>query len=336
MRHSELWLRTQTGYWMTTIAGKQVKLSQDRAEARKMLYDLLAHRDDQAQTIRPSFRKLADLYLCHCERTQAKTTFTNKKHYLNLFCKQIGRKAVADLRPHHVSAWVAANPHWNESTQSTVKGYLLSVVGWAVAEGLVPDHHLGTMSAGQFRRRERILTQVERQQIRQAVSHNPDLADFLSALELTGARPFSEVAKITAAMIDWATMTIPFDKHKTMKKGKKRTIYLTESLSALLKRKAERRPCGSLFVTRLGNPWSAPALCWHLRKLQKKLGIPKLITYSWRHTFITDALAKGLSADLVAELVGNSPQTIARFYSHLESRRDVMRKAAQAALADVL
>ena len=33
-----------------------------------------------------------------------------------------------------------------------------------------------------------------------------------------------------------------------------------------------------------------------------------------------------------AELVGNSPQSIAKFYSHLESKRDVMKEAARRAI----
>jgi integrase len=133
-------------------------------------------------------------------------------------------------------------------------------------------------------------------------------------------------------MIDWDAGVIPLAQHKNAKKGKKRTIYLNPPLKKLLRRKASERPAGPLFVTRLGNAWTSAALCWHLRRLEKELKIPKLVTYCWRHTFITDALAKGLTADVVAELVGNSPQSVAKFYSHLESKRDALKAAAARAV----
>jgi hypothetical protein len=52
----------------------------------------------------------------------------------------------------------------------------------------------------------------------------PDFADFLRALELTGTRPFSALATVTAQMVDWADETITFAEHKNEKKGKTRTI----------------------------------------------------------------------------------------------------------------
>jgi integrase len=331
-RNPDLWFRKQTGYWYTTIDGEQIKLSKDKTEARRMLYELLAGKAEKAQTILPGFRKIADLYLEYCQQTQAHSSYINRKYYLARFLKYIGKKKVADLRPYHVSDWMGENPQWNETSRATIKGYLLACLNWAVDEGHLKDHPLVRMKVGAFRRRERILTTDEKNRIREAIANNQDLSDFILALELTGARPFSEMARVTADMIHWETGVIPLNKHKNAKKGKKRTIYLTPALETLLQRKVKEHPNGPLFRTRRGNPWTSPALCWHLRRLEEDLQIPPLVTYSWRHTFITDALAKGLTADLVAELVGNSPQSVARFYSHLESKRETLKDAARKAL----
>ncbi len=331
-RQPGLWFRKQTGWWCTTVDGEQVKLSQDKKEAQQKLYELLSGRREKAETVLPTFRKIGDLYLGFVERTMAPSTFQNKLFCLRQFREHVGKMKVQELRPHHVSAWLDASPGWNETTRSTYRSHILACLNWAVEEGHLRDHPLGKMKTGDFLRRERILSADEKARIRGAVRAKGDLADFLLALELTGARPFSEMAAVTAGMIDWASGTIPLKRHKNAKKKKKRTIYITPELEALLRRKCGERPEGPLFVTRLGNAWSAPSLCYHLKNLEEGLKIEGLIAYSWRHTFITDALAKGLTADLVAELVGNSPQSIAKYYSHLESKREVMKEAARKAV----
>lgn len=68
-----------------------------------------------------------------------------------------------------------------------------------------------------------------------------------------------------------------------------------------------------------------------LRRLHyatRKLRIPKVVPYDYRYSFITDALAKGLSSNLIGELVGNSPFVIARNYSHLHQQPATMLEAA--------
>ena len=59
-----------------------------------------------------------------------------------------------------------------------------------------------------------------------------------------------------------------------------------------------------------------------IRRLETKLGIKRFNLYAYRHTFVTDALAKGISADVVAELVAmlcrNVPSnTSANFVRHV-------------------
>lgn len=183
---------------------------------------------------------------------------------------------------------------------------------------------------GRHKRRERYLTAEERKRIRASVK--PDFADFLHALEMTGARPFSELATLTAEMIDWETGTIPFAEHKTAHKGKTRTIYISPNLGELLKRKVKERPAGHLFRNRNGNPWTSHDATRRLHHVTERLGIPRATIYALRHSMISDALANGLSANVIGELVGNSPVVIARNYDHLGKMREVMLAAAARAV----
>jgi hypothetical protein len=45
--------------------------------------------------------------------------------------------------------------------------------------------------------------------------------------------------------------------------------------------------------------------------------MPNLTAYSYRHTFATEWLKKGQSIELLAELMGNTPDVIRMHYSHL-------------------
>ena len=139
-------------------------------------------------------------------------------------------------------------------------------------------------------------------------------------------------------MIDWEEGCIPLVKHKAnARKGKRRVIYLTDESKAMLREMCRERPEGPLFVTRNGIAYNRSNIIGTFRRLERWLGIPKFNPYSYRHTYITEALERGLSSDIVAELVGNTPKTIAKYYSHLESKKNTLRsRAAGARLADVV
>ncbi|OWK35146.1 hypothetical protein FRUB_09988 [Fimbriiglobus ruber] len=166
--------------------------------------------------------------------------------------------------------------------------------------------------------------------MRQACS--PWFLDFLTACEITGARPFGEIAQLTAEMIDWNAGVIEIKQHKNAKKGKTRTIFLTPPLETLLRRMVEKHPTGLLFRTRKNGKWKADAVCYHMRKMERELEIPRLNFYAYRKALITDALEKGISAEVISELVGNSPQAIHDYYNRLSERRNTLKEAAAKAI----
>jgi integrase len=330
-RQPGLWLRSQDGFYYTTIKRKKIRLAKEKKEARKALYELLAKPDvAPADTTRKGFRKVADQYLAYIQRTAAETTFNNFLLYLRAFSDHLGKKAVNDLRVEHVTSFEAKNDHWSKSTVVTVRGIIIGCLNWAVAQQIIDANPIPKLKAGKTTRRERLLTQEERDKIRAAVPQA--MKDFLLALELTGARPFSEVAQLTAQSIDWENGIIPLAKHKNARKGKSRTIFLTPPLEELLKRKIAEHPTGLLFLSPRNAPFTRHLMCWWLRRLEAKTGVPRLNTYLVRHAAITDALEKGISSDVAGELYGNSGETIRRYYSKLSEKRNALKEAARRAV----
>jgi integrase len=157
--------------------------------------------------------------------------------------------------------------------------------------------------------------------------------DFFEFLEQTGCRPFSEAALITPAMIDWTEGTVTFVKHKNARKGKTRVIYLTPKAREILERRAgEKGPDELVFHTCNGFAFSGPNTVQRVRRFEAGCKIPRFSLYSVRHAYITEALERGMSSDIVAELVGNTPKTISRYYSHLDQKKNTLREAAKKAV----
>jgi site-specific recombinase XerD len=101
----------------------------------------------------------------------------------------------------------------------------------------------------------------------------------------------------------------------------------------ILKRLAEKHPKGLLFRNSKGKIWTSHDATRRLHYATRKLGIPKGTVYAVRHKFISDGLEKGLNANVIAELCGNSPLTISRNYDHLSSRKAAMKEAALRAVS---
>jgi integrase len=334
-RPAKIWRRGQNGYYYAKINGKQERLSLDYAEALQIFHRLKAaakkSKGKHARKLSAALGEVCDAFLDLSQKTNAPKTYENQRGYLQSFCDHVGKgRRVYDLTGEEFDAWALAGG-WGESTRSAARAAVLACLNWAARAGRVAENPLAGCRPGRYARRERILTAEEKEKVRAQVRGG--VKDFLFFLEQTGCRPFSEAAKMTAAMIDWADSSITLKKHKNAKKGKARVVYLPTALLERLRELAVHRPEGPLLLTQKGTPWGRAAACKAMRRIEKRTGVKGLTPYAWRHTYITDCLTKGMSASIVAELVGNSTRTIERYYQHLDQKKDVLREAARRAVS---
>ena len=123
--------------------------------------------------------------------------------------------------------------------------------------------------------------------------------------------------------------------HKTKKKtGKPRIFYLTEEMVALTKSLMELHPTGPLFLNSRKKPWTSNAVRCRMRRMREKHGLEKgTVAYSYRHSYVTDALEHGTPIADLAELCGQvDTKMISEYYSKLGTRINHLRKAAQRAI----
>jgi len=104
--------------------------------------------------------------------------------------------------------------------------------------------------------------------------------------------------------------------HKTAK-VKDRVIFLTGPTLEAVKQLVQRYPTGPLFRRKNGGAFGKVSIVDRFMKLKKRLKMPGLTAYSYRHTFAMEMLKAGIDVDSLAELMGNSATVIRLHYSHL-------------------
>jgi integrase len=328
-RPAKVWKRKADGWWCCTIGGKKVRLSQDKKEAEKQFHAMKATEAEESGP-RPTFRRVADDFLSFSKGENPDKTFQTHRTFLQSFCDHIKARRAPDLRPEHVREWLKANPTWGKSTRSLAVQIVKAALNHAVTEKRLVANPLKAVKQGTFAHRTRILTEGEREKIRARVTGT--FKDFMFALEQTGARP-SEVAGLEARMIDWEDGSVDLENHKNKKHGLKRIIYFTPETMALLRRLAAKHPVGLLFRTRHGTKWDTNNAHRWTRVFARELGIKEVFPYAFRHSFINDAIVRGVPLPVIAELVGNSVDVLIRHYVHLAGKKDALKAAAVRAVS---
>lgn len=349
MRHSDIWWRESRKAYYTTINGKQRKLAGTLEESKKLLKKFLGRTTPkQAGRPSPTFKDLAEKYLAHSELNNEPATVKRSSEYLRMFIKHIGDKRVSEICEGDLDEWVRlhAKPTkpngWNDNTTTKAKSTILAVMNYGVKKMNLPDHPLKNVIRGRYTSREEYISVESRKVIFDTVRLNRRyqgrestcMIDFLTALSHTGARPFSEVGKVTAANVDIAGGKWVLPKWKNSKKTKKkRIIYLTDELKEISARLMLQYPQGPLFRNAFGRVWTAKSLHRRISTITKKTGI-KFTVYGFRHSFITDALSRGVAIAMVAQLCGTSIATIQKHYAHLENKDDELRANLHQALGE--
>jgi integrase len=332
-RPRKIWRRKGSKYFYTKIDGRQTRLETTEAASQRTLERILRGHASGPATPGITFVRLADQFLDHSQATNERETFEVHRLFLQSFTDFVGKqRQVIRLCETDLDKWCRLQTTWGENTCVRAKAIVLAALNHGIKKLGMPVHPLMHVRPGTCGSRDRYLTLEEREKIRIAVKGA--FADYIFALEQTGARPFSEVAKVTASNVnlELGTWTLEKWKNSRKQKGLKRTIYLTPSMLELTRRLMNQYPEGPLFRNTCGRAWTRQALTARFRALGERLGIENLMAYNIRHLFITDALARGIPVAVVAELCGTSIQTIQKHYNHMNVMHDVLREAARKAV----
>ncbi|MCA9035161.1 MAG: site-specific integrase [Planctomycetaceae bacterium] len=287
---------------------------------------------------------VVDAYLEHLKASASAQYVDQASRSLNDFCSFCGGLGATELKKKHVRDWVAGHPSWkSDNTKRDNMTIVMAAFNHAVKEEelLETNPISGLKKPAAFARvtyfREDEIQEVieycNRPPKKKAVSLSPT-GEFFRMLLQTGARPFSELAKMTAddvcetdkgmvIRIKAGTDDDGNYRHKAAKKtGKDRVIYLFEESEEAIRSLIERFPRGSnipLFRTPRGQSWKhcngvmafcriKHALGWDADQEKKHLSL-----YTCRHTYAKRILSgywtgHPATIETLAGLMGNTPK----------------------------
>lgn len=352
-RHPKPWFREQTRSWYVKINGVQHPLGRhtgpdvpkkdDRGdwhppkEVEKAWHRLMSGEGLEVPSKDLTLPGLVAEFLADAALTCTPETVQWYGAFLNDFADRFPKLKPQDVAETHVRRWLAAERRrpWGPTTHRAAITVLKRLLNWAVKNHRksVLVNPIASMERPAAARRERVLAVGEWAEILSWYPPGDPFRDFLVAIRESGVRP-GEVMKVTAADVNFELGVWVIQGKTTKRTGKARVVYMTETLRELTVRLVALHPEGPLFRNEDGNPWNRQAVRDRFRRKQKSKGLdPKVVAYTFRHTWATDALEAGVPDATVAELMGHSGTAMLhKHYSKLREKREHLKRAAEQAV----
>lgn len=271
------WYRKFDDGWYATVDGKRTRLRDHtgktiqgkdmRADAELAIARLKLSIPQQLSETPVLVANVADAYLGHIKGFACAEHIVNATHTMNDFCSFCGALPATELKKQHVRDWVAQHTTWK--SDNTKRDHMIIVsaaFNHAVKEAELlesnPVAHLKKPPA--FARvtyyKDHEITELLQYCNRPREWRKPcrqNFGEFFKMLLLTGARPFSELARVTADNIQETEkgMIIRIKagtdengnyRHKSAKKtGKDRVIYLFPEAEEIIRGLMKAFPKGS-------------------------------------------------------------------------------------------
>jgi integrase len=273
-------------------------------------------------------------------------TLDSYDYTLSLISARIGTRRLVDLVPEDVDQLLAdlAREGYARNVILRVRSYLTAALDHALARRRVTWNaaRLAVMPVTEPPRKGRALTAGEFAAFQGAADQDRLGAMFLLALA-TGARPGEYIALEWSRLnLDAGTMTIQASMKRVKNRPQlgdvkhatagERTIGLPSWAIAALRshrvRQSEERlkagPTWSsdwpdlVFTTTVGTPVDPRRINRrNLHRICESAGIEGNVNpYDTRHTVASQLLDNGVPIEKVADVLGNSPLTVARYYRH--------------------
>jgi integrase len=340
-RPSKPWFRESKGIWYCTMGGRKLSLGvkgrENEKEAVMAWHRLFANgtpeptpepreevkQEPEAEGV--SVGEVLMAFLADCEGRVKPKTLHDYKVFLNDFMAKHGKVKVSALTT-AMAEQHARKPTWSGSTQNDFLGILASAFTWAERMRLIDRTPLaGLRKPPKASRGAKSVVSAET--VQQLLAHADDeFAALVRFLWLTGCRP-SEAGGLQVEEVRWEERCAILQEHKTAHRGKVRVIYLSDAALDILREQQAEHPRGYLFRRPTGGRWTTHSITQKFARVSRVAGV-KVTAYGLRHTFATDALAKGVPDAQVAALMGHSgTATLHKHYSHLTARSQALREA---------
>lgn len=362
-QHGSAWHWKQTNCWYYTEPGtkKRIALFDEqgeriRGQQNKDVARLALARVQLATELAPppvvssgdwTVAKVCEVYLEDLHQSAVPAWATEVQRWLNDFCGYCGALQVDELKKKHLRKWIQKHKTWNHNTQHSVIASVKAAFNYCCKfDDLVSNPVSGYQKPSRTARVTAFTPEDEAALYREA---SEPMGLFIKALILTGARPYSELAKVTADHVVETRQGMYYllkartkdgrYGHKSAKKtGKDRRIMLCDEMDGITRELILTAPKGSgrpLFRTIRNKQWKCTNAVLRFLHLRRKLELPDdRCMYTCRHTFAKRTLSgyytgQPVTIEVLAGLMGNTPKVC---WDHYASWTDQYNAPLWAAL----
>lgn len=343
MRQPKPFYKQSHKAWYVERGGKQVCLvkgdkTETQDQAHREYHRLMA--GELPTTSKTTVAEIVAQFLAWCEKNRAPATAKWYAKYLDhspksakvrrTFLDYIGdRKLISDLKPNNVQRWLDDRYEGvSDNYKNCAARAVATCFNWAADLQILEGNPVKGFKRPSPQARECYLTPDQWKRLIDSV--DGPFADLLWFLHETGARP-QEARIVAASHFDKAGRRLVLERKNSKGKRVRRVIRLNDKALRIVTRLALQHPEGPLFKNNRGRAWTNFSLNCRFRALRAKFGFP-VFAYVLRHTFITDALVRGVDPLTVAALAGHKDAAmIMKVYSHLcENDEHLAAKLRQA------
>lgn len=326
--------------WYVLIRGTEHKLGSDREAAFKAFHLLMS--TDAPVTINATVADLIERFLTWMKENRKKSTHEWYRNHCSSFVKHVGRRLkVSDLKGYHVDGWlkvhgtnkskVTTGSNAGRSTKNTgrknSKTYLnggcraiARAMNWAKKQGHITTSPIVGMERPAAKPRTTVLTTEQWEELVALVDPSDPFRDLLVFLWETGVRPY-EARMARADNFLPARRQLVLDLKDSKGEEYQRVIQLNARAFEIVSRLASE---GFIFKHKNGGGWAGRSLQCRFTKLSETLGF-KVIPYAIRHSWITNALLRGVDPLTVGILAGHRDATmVLRVYNHLAQNQEFL------------
>ena len=180
--------------------GERIRGVHNRDAAQKALARI-KFADEFNPIVRPTsldwtVARVCDLYLTDLHRTANPEWAVQVERWLNDLCAYCGALTVQELKKKHLRNWLSKHPTWNHNSQRNVIGSVLAAFNFCCRFDDLDSNPLAGYQKPAATPRVTAFTPEEEEAIYETADEAQGL--YIKACILTGARPYSELAKITA------------------------------------------------------------------------------------------------------------------------------------------
>ena len=341
-QHGSAWHWKQTDCWYYTEPGSNKRMplfdgkgervrGKDNKEAAQVALARIKVADERSTPIPPAssgwtVARVCDVYLADLHLSANPEWAVQVGKWLNDLCGYCGALKKIEFKKKHLRTWLKRHSTWNHNTQRNVIGSVIASFNYCCKYDDLDVNPVAGYEKPSATPRVTSFTPEEEKSMYETADDAQAL--FIKACILTGARPYSELAKVTADHVVETEQGMYYllkartadgrQGHKSGKKtGKDRRIMLCEEMETITRHLMLGAPKGSgieLFRTTRGRAWKRCNGVVRFLELKKKLGLPKdRCMYACRHTFAKRTLSgyytgKPVPIEVLAGLMGNTPK----------------------------